>query len=106
LPQITGIKSAFDLFISSLFLRVCSSQALPHLEVNYRRSLLQGLVLLSGDEKLSNTPGIRRLRKSANSDYQFRHLCPFLRIELLASHWTDFREILYLSIFRKYFEKV
>jgi len=28
--------------------------------------------------------------------------CPYVRMEQLGSHWTDFHEILYLSIFRKY----
>jgi len=27
-------------------------------------------------------------------------------MEQLGSHWTDFREILYLIIFRKYIEKI
>jgi hypothetical protein len=29
-----------------------------------------------------------------------------VRMEELSSHWTDFREILYLTIFRKCFEKI
>ena len=28
-------------------------------------------------------------------------VCPSVRVEQLRSHWTDFHEILYLSIFRK-----
>ena len=28
-------------------------------------------------------------------------VCPFVRIEQLGSHWTDFREIRYLIIFHK-----
>jgi len=67
--------------------------------VNYRRFLLQGLAVLSYDEKSSNTPGFRRLRKSANSDYRFRHVCLFVRMELLGLHWTDFHEIFFFFFF-------
>jgi len=31
---------------------------------------------------------------------------PFVRMEQLGSHWTDFHEILYLSIFGKFVEKI
>jgi len=31
---------------------------------------------------------------------------PFVRMEKLNSHWTDFHEVLYLSIFRKYIDKI
>jgi hypothetical protein len=31
---------------------------------------------------------------------------PVVRIEKLAAHWTDFQEILYWSIFRKYIKKI
>jgi hypothetical protein len=48
-------------------------------------------------------------RKTAKSKYWFRHvwlsvLSPAL-MEHLRSHWTDFYEIRYLSIFRKCFIK-
>jgi hypothetical protein len=36
----------------------------------------------------------------------FASSCPSVRIEQLDSHWTDFREILYLQAFRKYAEKI
>ena len=42
---------------------------------------------------------LRRLRKIAKSDCLL-HVCPSVRT-YLGSHWTDLREILYLSIFRK-----
>jgi hypothetical protein len=46
-----------------------------------------------------------RFRKTAKSDYQLRPVClsacQSVRMELLGSHWSDFNEILYLSIFRK-----
>ena len=49
----------------------------------------------------------RRLLKIAKSDYWLRHAClsvrspvrPSARIEHLGSYWTDFHDILYLSIF-------
>jgi hypothetical protein len=47
----------------------------------------------------------RRVRKIAKSDYKLRHVCPSVRMQQLGSHWTNFREILYLSIFRKCVEK-
>ena len=37
----------------------------------------------------------------AKSDYQFRHVCPSFNMEQLRSHWTEFHEIRYLSIFQK-----
>ena len=33
-------------------------------------------------------------------------VCPSVRMELLGSHWTDFHDILYLNIFRKYIYKI
>jgi len=36
---------------------------------------------------------------------ELRHVCLSARMEQLA-HWTDFHEIWYLSIFRKYVEKI
>jgi len=46
-----------------------------------------------------------RVRKIAKSDYLLHHVClyipSFVRMEQLGSHWTDFRELLYLSIFQK-----
>ena len=40
----------------------------------------------------------RRVRKISKSDYWFRGVCPSVRMEL-SSHYMDFHEILYLSIF-------
>ena len=38
---------------------------------------------------------------------ELRQVCPSVRPHgKLGSHWTDFHEILYLNIFRKYFEKI
>jgi hypothetical protein len=34
------------------------------------------------------------------------HVYPFVRMEQLGSHWTDFHEIMYLNIFRKSIEKI
>jgi hypothetical protein len=39
--------------------------------------------------------------KFAKRDNYLRHVCPSVRIEQFVSHWTDFHEIRYLSIFRK-----
>ena len=33
-------------------------------------------------------------------------VCPSVRIEQVGLHWTDLQEILYLSIFRKFVEKI
>ena len=33
-------------------------------------------------------------------------ICPYVRMEQLGSHWTDFHEIWYLSIFSKSVEKI
>jgi hypothetical protein len=34
-------------------------------------------------------------------EYQLRHVRPFVRMEQLGLHWTDFHEIWFLSSFRK-----
>jgi hypothetical protein len=34
-----------------------------------------------------------RVHKIAKSDYPLRHVRPFLCMERLGSHWTDFHEI-------------
>jgi len=34
------------------------------------------------------------------------HVCPCVRMKQLGFHWTDFRKILYLTIFRKFIEKI
>ena len=47
----------------------------------------------------------RHFRKIAKRDY-WLHVCPSVRMEHLGSHWTDFHEILYLSIFRESVEKI
>ena len=33
-------------------------------------------------------------------------ICPFVHMEQLSSHWMDFHEIWYLSIFLKYVKKI
>jgi len=43
----------------------------------------------------------RRVREIAKSDDQFRHVCLSVGMEQLGSYWTDFHEILCLSILRK-----
>ena len=49
---------------------------------------------------------LRSIRKFAKSDYKLRHACLPIRTEQLGSHWTDFREISYLTIYRKSVKKV
>jgi len=44
--------------------------------------------------------------KLRNATISFCHVCPSVRIEQLLSHWTNFHQIWYLSIFRKYLEKI
>ena len=33
------------------------------------------------------------------------YVCPYVRVEQLGFHWTNFREIWYLTIFRKSIER-
>ena len=53
-----------------------------------------------------NSTAFRRVRKIVKSVYWLRHVCLSVRMEYLSSHWTDFHEILYLSIFGKSVEKI
>ena len=46
-----------------------------------------------------------RVRKFDESDSYLRHVCPSVRMKQLGSHWTDFHEIWYLSIFLKSVKK-
>jgi len=56
----------------------------------------------------------RRVREIAKYNYQIRHVClsvcpsirPSVRMKQLGPQWTDFHEILYLSTFRKFVEKI
>jgi len=48
----------------------------------------------------------RRFRKTAKSGVYLRYVFPSVRMEQLGSHWRDFYEIWYLSIFRKPVEKI
>ena len=45
-------------------------------------------------------------RLLASSCISIRLCCPSVRVEKLGSHWTNFHEIKYFSIFRKYVEKI
>jgi heme/copper-type cytochrome/quinol oxidase subunit 4 len=49
-----------------------------------------------------------KLRKATISFIMSVHLsvCPFICVEQLGSHWMDFHEIWYLSIFQKSFQKI
>jgi len=48
----------------------------------------------------------RRVPKIAKSDYYFSHVCPSIHMIQLGSYWTDFREVWYLSVFRKSVKKI
>jgi hypothetical protein len=48
----------------------------------------------------------RRVRKNAESDSFVMTARPSISTEQLDCHWTDFYEILFLSIFRKFVEHV
>jgi hypothetical protein len=49
----------------------------------------------------------RRVRKITKSDYYLRHVCPSVCPHATTgSYWTDFHEILYLSVLRKSVEKI
>ena len=55
-------------------------------------------------------PLLRGVCKIAKSDFWLRHVFPHaclcVSMEHSGSHWTDFHEILYLSIFLKSVEKI
>jgi len=52
----------------------------------------------------------RRVHKIAKSDSELRHVClsvsPPFRTEQIDSHWTDFHDFSFLSIYGKRFEKI
>ena len=50
---------------------------------------------------------VRRVRKIAKSDYQFRHVCPSVRpMQQFGSHWADLHEIGCLSFFFESVKKI
>jgi len=49
---------------------------------------------------------IMRLRSTAKSDYQLRHVHLSVRSEQLGSHWTDFHEIWCFIYFILFFSKI
>jgi hypothetical protein len=55
---------------------------------------------------MPSTVIFRRVRKFAKNDYELCHVCPSVRVEQLGSHWKDFHEVLYFSIFRKLVQKI
>ena len=55
---------------------------------------------------LIKLPSFMRVRKIAKCDYQLCDICSSVHIEQLRSHWTNFHQIWYLSIFRKSLEKI
>jgi len=51
------------------------------------------------------SPYLGAFWKIARINYWLRCICLSIHVEQLRSHWTDSRELLYLSIFRKSFRK-
>jgi len=47
-----------------------------------------------------------KLRKATIKFFMSVSVWPFVRMEQLRYHWMDFHEIWYLSIFRKYVDKI
>ena len=43
----------------------------------------------------------RRFCKIAKSDYELRHVRPYVGMEQFFSHWTNFYDICYSNILRK-----
>ena len=66
----------------------------------YNRTIIQYTLLFT----VTIYRDFRRVRRLAKSEYQLLHVSVRLsvRMEQLGSYWTDFLEILYLSIFRKF----
>jgi len=48
----------------------------------------------------------RSVRIIAKNNYKLGHVCPSVRMQKLGSHWTEFDEIWYLSIFLKFVQKI
>jgi len=53
----------------------------------------------------NNVKVFRSVRRIAKSDYKLRHVRPSVLMEQHGSHWEDFHEIWYSSIFRKSVEE-
>jgi len=58
-------------------------------------------------ERLRNVPLLGAFAKLLKATISIvMSVCPFVRMEQLGSHWTDFHEICYLSILRKSVDKI
>jgi hypothetical protein len=70
--------------------------------------LYSSLLIIVAVSLISNKYICWHFRKTANRHYQLRHVSVRLSVgrEKLGSQWTNFHEILYLSIFRKYFGEI
>ena len=69
-----------------------------YIETQYRQSASTSS-LITGKQSKSSTARFNRVRKIAKSEYQLRHVRPYVRMEQLSSQWTDFDEIWYLNFF-------
>ena len=63
-----------------------------YIETQYRQSASTSS-LITGKQSKSSTARFNRVRKIAKSEYQLRHVRPYVRMEQLSSQWTDFDEI-------------
>ena len=80
------------------FIRQCASQAIARVYVSHYFAL--NYYLPSGEVRDQFQAHLQKLRKATIIDVMT------VLLVTLGSHWTNFHEILYLSIFRKSIEKV
>jgi len=67
---------------------------LPHISVSFPQLDMQTLPQETLCSQFTSLFLIfRLLRKIAKSDYYLRHVCSYIRVEQLGSHWMDFNEI-------------
>ena len=55
----------------------------------------------SAMDRVRSSPVFRRVCKIAKIDYELRLVCPYVRMEQVSSHWTDFHEILCFCVLPK-----
>jgi len=67
----------------------------PYVEFNKNTFTGYGVVTKERAHRLeeANRGILCAFAKIAKSHYNLRHICPFVRMEELGSHWTDFHEI-------------
>ena len=77
-------------------------------ETLQERALLKSVCLFTNKSGIAECDFInfRQLNKIWKSYYELRHVCLPVGMEQLCSHWTNFHEIGYLTIFRKSIKKI